>query len=148
MWLGFVQYAATTSLSILDQVRAGWCFCGDYLFKRVIGVELSKDLHAIAQVNIDKTMWRFACRNIELQNCDASQYLVPEDMTVAYMYHPFVGPPFKKMIDNIEKSYARNRRRITIFYTNPIMHDYVSSREWLATRVYVQGNVGVYGQIG
>lgn len=115
-----------------------------YPFRRVIGVELSRELHEIARANVAQTGWRHRSSAIDLYNCDASEWTIPDEMTFAYFFNPFTGAPFERVVDNIGLSYKKARRRVTIFYANPVMHDYLSSRDWLRPVAYVPGSVAVY----
>jgi hypothetical protein len=58
---------------------------------------------------------------------DAVHFAIPDDMTVAYFYHPFSGNTFKNVIDNIVRSLDRHPRRLTIVYQIPLMEDYLLS---------------------
>ena len=42
-------------------------------------------------------------------------------MTVAYLYHPFAGAVFDRVIDNIARSIQRNPRRVRLVYVGPIL---------------------------
>jgi hypothetical protein len=93
-----------------------------YPFKRVIGIELSRELHEVAQVNIERSRDRLRCRDIELVNCDVGSYEVPDDVTVVYFFNPFTGQTFSLVIDRLLASVARNPRSVRIVYRNPREH--------------------------
>jgi CBS domain-containing protein len=93
-----------------------------YPFKRVIGIELSRALHEIAQANIERSRDRLRCRNIELVNCDVASYEIPDDVTVVYLFNPFTGQTFSLVIDRLLASVARNPRSVRIVYRNPREH--------------------------
>ena len=42
-----------------------------------------------------------------------------------YMYNPFGGELFSKVIKNLEESYLRNKRRITLIYSGACLHSKV-----------------------
>jgi precorrin-6B methylase 2 len=90
-------------------------------FRRLIGIELNSDLHKIACDNIAK----FAdidYSKIELLNIDATQFHLPEDVSVIFMNNPFKGSVFDRVLSDINLSLAKNPRRITFIYVNPVMH--------------------------
>lgn len=91
-----------------------------YPFRRVIGVELSDRLHAVAEENIARTRERLCCRDVELLCTDATTYEVPDDVTVVYMGNPFSGPIFEAVIEQIVASVRRNPRRLQLLYFNPV----------------------------
>jgi hypothetical protein len=47
---------------------------------------------------------------------DATEFEIPDDMTYAYFYYPFVGDTFQRVIANIVASLDRNPRLLTIIY--------------------------------
>jgi SAM-dependent methyltransferase len=94
-----------------------------YPFARVIGVEISAKLNEIARRNIERNWERLTCTNIELITIDAADFEVPDDLTVAYFYHPFSGDTFKTVIGNIIESLDRNPRRLTLIYQLPLNQD-------------------------
>jgi hypothetical protein len=91
-----------------------------YPFRRVIGVELAPELHAIAQRNVARALPTLACRNIELVNSDALEYTVPDDVTVVYFYNPFLGSVFARVVRELQASLRRRPRTLRIVYMNPV----------------------------
>jgi Histone methylation protein DOT1 len=96
---------------------------GRYPLKRVIGVELSEELNAIARANLKRDRERLACRDVELVTSDALEYEIPDDVTIAYFYNPFRGDIFSTVIDRLIATVDRNPRRLRIIYLNPTEHD-------------------------
>jgi SAM-dependent methyltransferase len=115
-----------------------------YPVRRVIGVELSPVLHEIAQGNVTRVENHLACQDVQLVCGDATQFQIPDDVTVIYLFNPFVGAPFMRVIDSIGESFYRHKREIWIFYTNPMMHESVIEREWVRVREYQSGSVAIY----
>jgi tRNA G46 methylase TrmB len=103
-----------------------------YPFKRVIGIEISKSLHDIAQKNIQNTQKTFACENIDLIHMDVLDYEIPDDLTIAYFFNPFVNEIFIRVIDNIHHSFLQAPRPIWIVYKNPKMRHHLDTCSWLA----------------
>lgn len=94
-----------------------------YPFARVIGVEISPQLNAVAQRNIEDNLDRLTCRNVELITADATEFEIPDDMTFAYFYSPFEGEVFRRVIGRVTESLDRNPRPLTLIYANPVMDD-------------------------
>ncbi len=94
-------------------------------FKRVIGVEIAEELNRVARYNIDHNRDRLVCGDVELVTEDAVSYQVPDDVTVAYFYHPFEGRTFARVIDNLVASLDRNPRQLRIIYVYPMNAAYV-----------------------
>jgi SAM-dependent methyltransferase len=98
-----------------------------YPFGKVIGVEISDTLTEIARENIEKNRHKLRCQRIEFVTTDAADFAIPDDMTVAYLFHPFSGDTFRNVIDNIVRSINRHTRPLTIIYQIPLMEDYLLS---------------------
>src|SRR3954466_14494536 len=62
-----------------------------YPFKRVIGVELAPELAAIARRNLASARLRRRVGDTEVITADATTYVVPDDVTVVYLFNPFTG---------------------------------------------------------
>jgi predicted RNA methylase len=92
-------------------------------FKRVIGVELSAELTAIARANVSRVDRRRRCQEIELVTEDVLDFRVPDDLTVAYVYNPFKGAIFEGMLDNLIESVDRAPRTLRLIYRTPLEHE-------------------------
>jgi methyltransferase family protein len=90
-----------------------------YPFARVIGVEISPTLNETARANLDRKRGTLTCERVELVTCDVASYDIPDDLTVAYFFYPFVGDTFKRVIENIVASIERRPRRVRIIYALP-----------------------------
>lgn len=90
-----------------------------YPFRKVIGVELTPQLHAIARENLARALPTLRCKDVELVNSDALNYRVPDDVTVVYFYNPFFGGVFAKVVDELKASLARRPRTLRIIYLYP-----------------------------
>jgi len=92
----------------------------EFPFKRIIGVELSPRLHAIAQKNIQ--IYRSEtqkCNNFELECVDATSYALPIEKTVFYFFDPFKLPVMSVVLENIRQSLEKQPRKIFIAYVHP-----------------------------
>jgi SAM-dependent methyltransferase len=96
-------------------------------FGRVVGVEISPALSEVARANLELNRTTFRCPDVDLVTGDATEFEVPDEMTVAYMWHPFVGDTFRRVIDNIVASLEQHPRRLRLIYVTPVMADYISS---------------------
>jgi SAM-dependent methyltransferase len=94
-----------------------------YPFRRVIGVELSAELNAIAARNLAATDRGRRSGPVELVTEDVRAYRIPDDVTVAYAYNPFQGPVFQHLVDELVASVDRRPRRLLFVYRNPVEHD-------------------------
>lgn len=91
-----------------------------YAFRRVIGVELSGRMHAIAVDNIERNRHRFRCGDVQLVQADAREYDIPDDVSVVYFGNPFSGPVFETVLEHLMLTLKNNPRRMRIVYFNPV----------------------------
>jgi 16S rRNA G966 N2-methylase RsmD len=103
-------------------------------FRRVIGIEISERLLAIARKNLD-SMRNKQCQCVELLHRDATQYAVPRDVNLIYFYNPFAGQVLQTVVDNIYESYKQAPREIyIIFFNNHHFDNIVKNQHWV-TRI-------------
>jgi SAM-dependent methyltransferase len=122
-----------------------------YPFKRVIGVELSAELTAKARENLNRTRRKLmACSDVELIATDATEYGIPEDVTVVFFYTPFRGAALTQVMENIRRSLEDHPRKITAVFKNvekSHFDDVIDSR-WIRKRdqfsCFAGHTVGVY----
>ncbi len=91
-----------------------------YPFRRVYGVELSEPVFEIAQRNLDTCRDRLRCPDVRLIHGDAIDFEIPDDVTVAFFFNPFVGDLFETVVTRLLESVDRRPRRLRIVYGNPV----------------------------
>jgi hypothetical protein len=92
----------------------------NFPFRQVIGVEFAEDLAAVANRNI--SLYSPDIRRCEDVRCiagDASEFVFPPGPLVIFMWHPFVGAVFDRMLANLEQSLRQEPRQVFILYLNP-----------------------------
>jgi predicted RNA methylase len=85
-------------------------------FKRVIGVELMAPLNAIAHENLRRAR-DLACP-VDLVTADATEYCVPDDVSIVHLFNPFTGKIMAKVQDRIRESLHRAPRPMRIVYAH------------------------------
>jgi SAM-dependent methyltransferase len=88
--------------------------------RRVIGVEVSTELADFARTLVAAHSREHRCRNVEIVVCDAAQFPVADDVTIAYFFDPFRDKTFDAVLDNLVDSIDRHPRRLRLIYVNPI----------------------------
>jgi SAM-dependent methyltransferase len=92
-------------------------------YGRVIGVELADQMTQVARANVERVRPKLTCRNIELVTADALEWEIPSDLTLVYMYCPFLGDTFDAFIDRVVESHDANPRPLHIVYAYPFEHN-------------------------
>ena len=93
----------------------------DYPFRRIVGVELLPELHAIAQKNVCQYRnERQQCRDFELHCCDARQYALPREPLVIFLFEPFPEDILRDVMLRVEQSLREAPRQVFLVYQNPV----------------------------
>lgn len=100
-------------------------------FKKIIGVEFSKELTSVAKDNLSRyPKDLMKCNDIELICMDAVGYTLPEEPLVLYFYNPFHRPVMSRVLDNIATSFREQSRRIVVLYYQPMYHELLDNIEF------------------
>ncbi len=95
-------------------------FASKFPFQKIIGVEFSKKLHNIAKHNVDLFLAKTGrIDNFELHCMDVTQFILPRQKIVLFLYNPFQETVMKSILVNLANSYAKNPADIIILYRNP-----------------------------
>jgi SAM-dependent methyltransferase len=89
-------------------------------FGKVIGVEIAPALAEVARAAVEARKHKYRCKNVEIVVADVRDYRVPDDLTVAYLFHPFDGETLDGMLEDIVGSIDRNPRKVSIVYQYPV----------------------------
>ena len=96
---------------------------GRLSYKRVIGVEIDKELSRLAARNIARARPRLRAGRVECFTASALEWPIPDDASVIFMFNPFIGETFSAVMSKIFESYDRNPRILHIVYEHPWEHD-------------------------
>ncbi len=88
-------------------------------FRRVIGVELAPRLCALAEKNLQLARRRLTCNEVQIVNSDASDFIVPNEVSVVWLFSPFFGEVMKNVTARIRESLETAPRPITIIHVIP-----------------------------
>jgi SAM-dependent methyltransferase len=89
-----------------------------YPLRRVIGVEIQAELCEAARENMHRVRGRL-CHGWEIVQADASAFDVPDDVSIFFLFNPFVGSTLRAVVTRIEQSLARAPRLVRIIYGQP-----------------------------
>jgi len=103
-----------------------------YPFKKIIGVELSRQLHEMAIKNIQRCNKELQlCHDISSRCLDVANFEIPDDNIVLYFYNPFDEYVMRQVLSNIEASFRRYHRYMILIYANPIHHELIDQFDFL-----------------
>jgi len=92
----------------------------EYCFKRIVGVEFSHELCQEAKKNIAiyKKKVDFDM-DIEVHESDVVHYAIKDDENIFFIFQPFDSIVLGRVLENIEKSLAKEPRDIWLLYHAP-----------------------------
>ncbi|MEP6674399.1 MAG: class I SAM-dependent methyltransferase [Ferruginibacter sp.] len=99
------------------------CVAAHYGATKVTGIDFSRELSLAAKKNLDSTQKKFTALQYNIVNNDAFYYEIPADVDIIFLFNPFDEVIMSGVAENIEISYEKNPRPITIIYANPICKD-------------------------
>ena len=107
----------------------------DYPFRRILGVELLPELHAIAQQNIARYHSESQrCSAIESVCMNALDFDFPADPLVLYLFNPLPEPSLSAVFGRLAVSLRSRAREAHVLYANPILEHLLStSPHWSRT---------------
>jgi SAM-dependent methyltransferase len=106
-----------------------------YRFARVIGVELSANLSAVARRNLATCRLTARCAAIEVVTSDAMDYTIPDDVSVVYLFNPFRQAILQSVLTHLLESIDRRPRKLRLIYRNAVHHDQLVDRGFRLERV-------------
>ncbi len=104
----------------------------EYPFRRIVGVEILRALHAAAEENIRE--YRSAtqqCTRIESICKDACEFDFPDEPLLVYLFNPLPAEALNRMLANLENSLKRAPRPVYVVYLNPLLQTYLQACWWL-----------------
>ncbi len=102
--------------------------------RRVIGIELSPALSAIARRNIHRAQRRLRCRDVEVITCSADAFVIPPAPLTIFFWNPFGGKILERVLENIHASHRDRPRRIRVIAAYPPGSEFeqrMAAKSWL-----------------
>jgi Histone methylation protein DOT1 len=91
-----------------------------YPFEEILGVEVQRELHRIAEQNIANfDVPGQQCRNVWSRCLDAREFEFPPEPIILYLFNPFPDYVMQKVIENLERSVKENPRSVYVLYNAP-----------------------------
>jgi SAM-dependent methyltransferase len=90
-----------------------------YRFARVLGIEASPKLVAIARQNVDALRLPVRSGTIAVEQGDMTDFSLPDDITIVYAYDPFEGDLFDALTRDLIASVQRRPRALRFIYLAP-----------------------------
>ncbi len=127
-----IRFSDFTFLDLGSGKGRALLMASDYPFRRIIGVELLPELHAVAQENVRQyRSARQKCRNFELHCGDARRFPLPPEPLVIFLFNPFPDDILREVVGGAERSRNEAPRKIFVAYQNPVSEGLMQDFPWL-----------------
>jgi len=102
-------------------------------FKRCIGVEFSKAMHSLAENNLQAFCSKIEeSPPVEFHLLDVSDFSLPTEDTVCFLYNPFGPRVMEKVLANVKASLQAHPRSFYLIYRNPVLAAQIESGDLFA----------------
>jgi SAM-dependent methyltransferase len=107
-------------------------------FRRVVGVEFSADLHAVAQRNV-RTYLQGSRQRAAIQtlHADAADYEFPDEPLVIFFFNSFLEPVLSVVLENLRRTLDQRARDVYILHNGPHFYPDITAvfeqTPWLET---------------
>ena len=116
-----IDYARFVFVDMGSGKGAVILYASTFPFKKIIGIEFSSLLHRVAERNIARFRSQLMkCRNVMNLCMDVTNYKLPPEPTILYLFNPFKGRALEKVIANTKQSLKEHPRDMTIIYYHPL----------------------------
>ncbi len=103
-----------------------------YRFRKVIGIEVVPELHAIAQRNLSERGGDLRrCEKAESWLGDALEFAWPPEPTVLFLFHPFPEWVLARFIARLGESLREHPRPAWVVYHNPVLEQVLADSGFL-----------------
>jgi hypothetical protein len=111
----------------------------EFPFAKIVGIELSENLHRIAQGNVKRYKPASQqCAAFDLKCMDARDYSYGDEPLVLFLFDPFGREILQNIITNLEASLRASPREAYVVYVYP-QYDDVLQKSSVFQRVRVGG---------
>jgi SAM-dependent methyltransferase len=96
------------------------CVAAHQGFRKVTGLDFSRDLCESAKENLAITKQKIPELEYKIINNDAFYFEIPIDVDCIFFFNPFDEVIMSAVVNNIFTSLKKNPRKISIIYVNPL----------------------------
>jgi SAM-dependent methyltransferase len=95
-----------------------------YPFKSVIGIDFAKELCEACEANLENVRSSQRCGAVQVFQADATEFDLPHNPCVVYIYNSFRGPVLGAALERIRKSVEQFPRHVRIAYVTPTLPEF------------------------
>jgi 2-polyprenyl-3-methyl-5-hydroxy-6-metoxy-1,4-benzoquinol methylase len=99
------------------------CVAADNGYKKITGIDFSKQLCENALTNLQHTKEKFPSIQYDVITKDAMNFEIPADVDCIFLFNPFDVVIMTAVVSNIMESVREHPREIVVAYANPLYED-------------------------
>lgn len=123
-----IDFTEFTFLDIGSGKGRALLLAAEYPFRRVVGIELLAELNSVAEENIRKFLSeKRACDEIRTVCGDATEFSVPTEPLVVFLFNPLPEAGLKKVLANLDTSLREYQRPAYVLYVNPVFEESIGA---------------------
>jgi SAM-dependent methyltransferase len=127
-----IDFADYTFIDLGSGKGRALLLASEYPFRKIIGVEIQRDLHDIAEQNIARfSSPEQKCSYIVSWFGDARNFEFPNEPLLVYLFNPFPEYVFATVLANVEKTWREHPRPIYIVYNTPLAKSAIEGASFL-----------------
>ncbi len=100
------------------------CIAATQGFKKVTGIDFSKELCGAAKENLAATKQKIPVLHYNIINNDAFYFEIPDDVDCIFFFNPFDETIMSGVANNIVASLQDHPRKISVIYVNPLHKEF------------------------
>jgi SAM-dependent methyltransferase len=137
----FVDYGCGRGRIVIAAARR-------YRFAEVIGIDISRHFTYTARMLVERE--RRLRSPVRIETGDAAEFEVPDDVAHVYMFNPFRGELFRRVVAKMLESIDRRPRRLRLIYVQPEEHEQLietgrfTLTRWVRATQLVAINAAIY----
>lgn len=109
------------------------CIAAHHGFKKVTGIDFSKELCDAAKDNLTITKQKIPALQYDIINNDAFYFEIPADVDCIFFFNPFDETIMSGVTNNISASLQEHPRKMYIIYVNPLHKELFTSQGFKET---------------
>ena len=109
------------------------CVAAHHGFKKLTGIDFSKELCEAAKANLEVTKQRIPGMDFSVIHNDAFYFEIPADADCIFFFNPFDEIIMSGVADNILNSLQHHPRKMYIIYVNPLHKELFTSQGFKET---------------
>jgi len=121
----------------------------EFPFRKIIGVEFSRELHEIAEQNILRYKSSTQkCRDITSICADFTQFPIPHEPLLVFLYNPSSLEITSALARNIAASLREHPRELWVLYVTPAYDVFESGNPLALRKINSTAKYTIYTNVG